>query len=210
MNLLEDYNKKNLNLWNKMFKVWESQNVPYIRLKKFNFEKHLDDEPWYIIEEKTQVLFNSRNEVQMAHLLARFMKEKNNLEISAALKIDAFLRNFYGRTKLQDPINIALQKQNFKISDFWYYNTRYVLPEINLNIYDIGYEVQEKDWEKIIKKAADVWKELADTYAIIIIPRFMNKASMEFKQFTEKKNKQKKEREYQHYLSLKAKFEGQN
>lgn len=188
------FDKKDLILWEKMFKLWEGQNVPTVQLKKFSFGKHLDGEPWYNLKKEAQVLFSTRNEIQMANLLATYFRKKDNPEITAAFKIDAFLRNFYGQTFFERPIHKGLHKNKINVLDFWYYNTRYVLPDIDLDVYEIGSDFNAKDWKKVTLKAAEVWIKIAETFAILLLPRFLDRDFEEFKQFQEKYRSQKKER----------------
>lgn len=194
--------------WDKIWNLWQEQNVPDVKTRKFNFAKHNYYYPWFETKENSQPFIDSNPWRNTAYHLSKSLVDKSP-ELITAYKIYAFVRNYSLYDFLVEELNFAMRKQNNTLHSWWSGNAKNILPDIS-NPVRINYQnqVQSKDkWKEITIEAAGYWKQLAKEWEIIIIPDFMDRDSEEYGNYQSIARKQSEEREYQEYLRLKKKFE---
>jgi hypothetical protein len=194
--------------WQKIYSYWESFNVPEVTTIKFDYEKYFCDVPWYSIEVKRQVVHENSPVKDTAYHLAVCLKNKNP-KLIAVYKIYAFLRNYGLSNLLTDILVFAFKKDDEEINGWWSYNAKYLLPDVDFYASDYGLHknMSDKDWKKIVEVSAQLWKLLAEKWCIIMIPKFLDINSVDYKIYNELSEKKFEEKEFQEYLRLKEKYE---
>lgn len=194
--------------WEKIWNLWQEQNVPNVKTRKFDVSKHNHHYPWFETKENYQPFIDSNPWRDTAYHLSKSLVDKSP-ELIAAYKIYAFVRNYGLYDFLVEELNFAMRKHDNTLHSWWNGNAKYVLPDIsNPVIINYQNQVQSKDkWKEITIEAAGYWKQLAEEWEIIIIPDFIDRDSEEYENYQNIIRKQYEEKEYQEYLRLKKKFE---
>ncbi|MBK9509967.1 MAG: hypothetical protein IPO04_11135 [Cytophagaceae bacterium] len=194
--------------WEKIWNLWQEQNVPNVKTRKFDVSKHNHHYPWFETKENYQPFIDSNPWRDTAYHLSKSLVDKSP-ELIAAYKIYAFVRNYGLYDFLVEELNFAMRKHNNTLHSWWNGNAKNVLPDIsNPVIINYQNQVQSKDkWKEITIEAAGYWKQLAEEWEIIIIPDFIDRDSEEYENYQNIIRKQYEEKEYQEYLRLKKKFE---
>lgn len=192
-------------LWNKMYGVWKKENVPSVRLLKFIPGKHMIKRPWYNLKEKQQESYSASPIFDTAYHLVRNLPQETP-EVIAAFKIHAFIRTYYSKHILEEPLLAAFKKHDSNLT-WWSHNARYVLPDSEVDGYLYGNELKNKDWQKLVLLAANVWKDISNRRAVIVIPPFMEWSSKEYREYKKYSEEEHEKEGYARYLRLKEKFE---
>ncbi|MFH1200816.1 MAG: hypothetical protein V1484_00600 [bacterium] len=191
--------------WIEIIELWTFLNVPEIDFIKFEIAKHHQNSPWSCKQAK--FCANSNPQKETAYHLCVYLKNKSD-ELKTAYKINAFCTQL----GLDDFRAYALRPLFLKYElsqGCWNANAKYVLPSFNyayVNLYGKPLGIFS-DWVNIVTYAANEWKDIAEKWALVIIPDFMDKASKEYNEWCKHFHKIHQEEEREEYERLKRKFE---
>ncbi|MFT3822269.1 MAG: hypothetical protein QM731_00065 [Chitinophagaceae bacterium] len=200
-------NSKN---WNDIYQYWITQDVPNMTFMKFEFGKHSPHSPWFEKKHQSQFYFSDNPILNTGAHLGRHLRNKPQ-ELIDAYKIFAFLR-YKELLGLFDIVKDPFKKHNEDFSGWWNANARNIFPyyeSIN-NYHEINNFKTPKNIKTIIDAAAQTWKDIANEWALIIIPGYMDRDSEEYNEYWKKINKAVDDKEYAEYLRLKEKFENKS
>jgi hypothetical protein len=194
--------------WDQIYEFWNKLEVPEVKIIDFETGINTIDSPWFSIQEKKQVNYLENPMRETAYHLCICLKDKNP-ELIAAYKILAYLWSNRQKDLLYDSLSFAMKKYNERTNSWWSLNAVYILPYCN-TLHNSDFRISkltDKDWDKIVTNAAKEWTAIANEWAIIRIPKFMDRDSDEYKLFETYSESVHEQREYQEYLRLKKKFE---
>ncbi|MBO9727228.1 MAG: hypothetical protein J7623_01185 [Chitinophaga sp.] len=203
----------NLKNWSSIYEYWISLNVPDVTFIKFNREKHSPHSPWFEKNRQAQFYFSENPILNTGAHLGRYLKDKPK-ELIAAYKIFAFLRF----NQLDDSFNFIIdepfKKFNENYRDWWNASAKHIFPyysSINHHYFPRSFEERKKiQITSIIDAAAQAWTDIANEWALIIIPGYMDRNSNELGEYWDAVKKEEDEREFREYLRLKKKYEARN
>jgi hypothetical protein len=131
-------------------------------------------------------------------------------ELMVPYKLLAFCREYYHYSSFSTyvlyPVFVSFGSA---LNVWWSGNAKYVLPPINSEVERTRYDERDKtnSWEFFIEDAAAVWKEIAETWAIVRIPSYMDHNSSEFSEYQQIAKTLVEQSERKEYERLKKKFE---
>jgi hypothetical protein len=196
--------------WDKIYNLWQEQNVPEIKIRKFDLTKHNYYYPWFYIKSKYQPFIESNPLIDTAYHVSNYLLGSDS-ELVAAYKIYAFVRHYCLYDFLTEELNFAMNKQGKNLYGWWNGNAKNLLPstERPISLIIFNQSQSKYNWKEVILEAARYWNQIAVEWEIIIIPDFMDRNSEEYENLKNFVKKQSEQREYQQYLSLEAKFENE-
>ncbi|MDR3715594.1 MAG: hypothetical protein P4L51_22520 [Puia sp.] len=175
--------------WNDIYEYWISKAVPNMTFMRFEYGKHLTSTPWFKKNGQSQFYYNDNPILDTGAHLAGHLKQKPQ-ELIDAYKIFAFLRsrelfNLYGI--IEEPF----KKNKEDLSDWWGAGAKKIIPyHSSINDYYDNRILNSPDNVKmVIDVAAQAWKDIANEWALIIIPKYMDVDSEEYNEYYEYRKK---------------------
>lgn len=193
--------------WNLVLERWRAASVPEVQIIPFELGKHRPGLPWYSLEDNRQSLLYENPVVGTAYHLVEYISQADT-EFKAAYKLYAFCRLWDLDGFSSYVLQPLFEKHGEKLYGWWNANARHVLPPTNARFFfdDFRFPRQAAEWTRIVEEAALTWTAIAQEWAIIRIPAWLDRSSPEFKAFEEHENSRAEERERQEYERLRKKY----
>lgn len=193
--------------WKKVKDRWSDHRVRDVGIRRFQVGTDHGDYPWFDLTTGRQYFGNSNPQVGTAyHLCCSLARFSNDLHI--AYKLYAFLR----AEEMSIPygtLGPIFQNEQSHLSHWWNGNAVHVLPPLEYDWAERDKYVVERDakWTEVVDKAAAVWGLIAEQWAVIRIPDWMDRDDPDLTKYWELVRANSEARERAEYERLKKKYE---
>jgi hypothetical protein len=192
--------------WQSVNEAWRSASVPDVRILPFDLHKHNANLPWFDLKQNDQVgIGDNPLDATACHLSVHILKAPEDLRV--AYKLYAFCRENAITEFPHCVLQPIFEKHDEKLYGWWHSNARRVLPWYD----DINAlhnrERRDLSWREILQAAAVAWTQIAERWAVIRIPRWMDRNSAEYQAYERHSHELSEQRERCEYERLKKKFE---
>lgn len=195
--------------WSAIADIWHDLNVPEIEVLDFVLGEQYPSLPWLNRKTSHQYIGSSSPQNDTAYHLCVVLPTSPP-ELSITYKLYAFCRQHEIEEFAIGALRPAFNKFDQELYSWWNGNAKYVLPPIEFRtaFWRSDARTQARNWKALVQEAADTWRIIAEKWALIRIPDFMDRDSPEYRQYNQYVREQDERRERAEYEWLKAKFEG--
>lgn len=203
--------------WTTVLEAWEESSVPEVAIVDFKIGEHYPSLPWLDRHTGKQYVGSSSPQISTAYHLCVLLP-REPAELRTAYRLNAFCWHHQIKVFPEYVLRSVFKKFGSDLYEWWNRNAKYVLPPLDSrDYYKLFSQVnqlsgsnwsQTKYWKEIVSAAALTWRLIAEEWAVIRIPKFMDYDSAEYKEYQNYLHALHENREREEYERLKRKFEG--
>jgi len=195
--------------WRDVLEIWNPVRPPDVQIIPFVIDEHSPNDPWFNRRAPYETL-SSSPQVTTARHLCRVPPECLD-----AFKIYACCRERDAIWFNRNVIEPVFRAHGLGGKMFWTAGAKYLLPQLSGDFVSVGTSLrhdeaaQRAGWRALVTEAAERWAAVANEWALVRIPKFMDSASAEYAEWRRFDAAQKTLDEREQYERLKRKFERQ-
>jgi hypothetical protein len=168
--------------WHDVLDVWNVVCPPDVEIIPFVIGTHRSNMPWLRRKTSHQTATSSAQDATAYHLCVVLPRVAP--ECLAAYKIHACCREREAYRFTYNVIEPIFQAHGLSSGDFWTGGTKILLPDLRGLVHFGGIDeddvqAQLVEWPTLVKDAAAHWSAVANEWALVRIPRFLDRSSAE-------------------------------
>jgi len=194
--------------WSAVVDAWNDLGVPSVQVVEFLIGEQYPSLPWLDRKTNHQYIGSSSPQNDTAYHVAVTLPGRPE-ELLIAYRLYAFCRQHELDDFSVGVLLPAFERFDFALYSWWNANAKYVLPPTGFRTtarWRGDARTQLRNWPTLVQEAGETWRNIAESWAIIRIPDFMDHRSPEYQRFREYVTAEHERRERAEYERLKAKF----
>jgi len=203
------YSSRKLPTWASVLATWSEANVPDVREIPFKSGEYFPSLPWFDLKVGRQSEVSENPVLTTAYHLLKVIPSDNE-ELKAAYKLEAYCRTMDDLEFSAFVLRPVFEKYGHRKGELWHSNAKQVLPwnEQRLSRYELQekFKSQRGDWSVLVQEAAKEWIGIAERWAVIRIPEWMEIGSEELSDYERHHSASTEAHEREQYERLKQKF----
>jgi hypothetical protein len=193
--------------WSAIVETWCDLSVPDVEVLDFVLGEQYPSLPWLNRQTGRQYIGASSPQKDTAYHLCVFLPTKPP-ELTIAYKLYAFCREHEIEEFAIGALRPAFNKFDQELYSWWNGNAKYVLPpkDFRTAFWRSDARAQARNWKALVQEAADTWRAITESWAVIRIPDYMDRDSPEYRLYYQYVRELHEQQERAEYQRLKAKF----
>lgn len=192
--------------WTAVFRHWKRLDIPDVDIYPFKIGEHYPRLPW-LDRYDSEPLVHGNPQYDTAYHICKILPSLP-AGMNAAYKLLAYCREYSFFDFASAVLVPALSINRSVPSKWWHARAKSILPPHPTGTHGTEYSRnwQASHWKQLVNEAGSAWRTIAQDWAIVRIPDFMDRSAGEYLEYALYQNRVSEAQEWREYERLKEKF----